>query len=81
MVTPRVDFHIGCRRHVTFNTRCTATPGLVEMVLRCVVLVRLVLIQVTGCAQTIIFEFYLGAVGIVAIGATNPFVIHFALNE
>jgi len=51
------------------------------MVLRCVVLVRLMLIQVTRCAQAIVFEFYLGAVGIVAIGTTNPFVIHFALNE
>ena len=52
-----------------------------EMVLRCVVLVRLMLIQVAGCTQTIVFEFYFGTMGVVAIGAADPFVVHLALNE
>jgi hypothetical protein len=51
------------------------------MVLWCVVLVRLMLIQVTRCAQTIAFEFYLGTVGIMAIGAADAFVVHLALNK
>tara|TARA_B110000467_G_scaffold158432_1_gene174600 strand:+ start:2450 stop:2611 length:162 start_codon:yes stop_codon:yes gene_type:complete len=52
-----------------------------EMVLPCVVLVRLMLVQMAGCTQTIAFEFYFGAMGVVAIGAANPFVVHLALNE
>src|SRR5690349_9524521 len=79
MIAARIDFHVSGRRHVALDAKRPPRARLVMMMGGSVVLGRRV--RMARRAKLISLTLDLRGVRVVAIGAADALVVHFALQE
>src|SRR5271165_636315 len=77
VIAPRIHHHVGSRRHVTFDASRSGRPGLVEMMLRGIVLPRRVALE----ANAVAWGAKLQTMRIVTVAAGHSCVEHSALDK